>query len=85
VTDLLPRRPRRTTTLVERRSASGAVVAPGVRLNPTALALWELCDGETGVDEMVDAVAELFSLPSQQARSDVEAALGDMVALGVIR
>lgn len=83
--DLLPAYPRRTSLTVERRGPSGAVVDPGVRLNETALALYELCDGQTGVDEMVDAVAELFGLPPAQARLDVESALADMVAVGLIR
>lgn len=28
-------------------------------LNPPAMAIWEACDGETTVDEIVDAVSEL--------------------------
>lgn len=56
-----------------------------VALNPTALALWELCDGQTAVDEMVAAVTELFGLAPERARADVVTALADMVAVGVIR
>lgn len=90
MTDLLPRRPLRTSESPLERLPEGAVVAPGasdrpVALNPTALALWELCDGRTDVAEMVDAVCVLFEVEPEQARADVEAALADMVAVGVVR
>jgi hypothetical protein len=85
MTDELPTRPRRTTEAPEEQSTSGAVVAPGVALNPTALALWELCDGITSTDEMVAAVSELFALPVVRARRDVETALRQMLATGAIR
>ena len=55
-----------------------------VRLNPTAMALWELCDGNTAVDEMVVAVCDLFHVEAEQARADVEAALEDLRASGLI-
>ena len=85
MTDVLPSYPRRTTDRPSRRSARGAVIAPGVALNPTALALWELCDGRTAVSEIVAAVSDLFALEQERARADVEAALVDMVRAGVIR
>ena len=89
--DLLHAKPRRTVEIPTERGPEGAVVqppaatAPPVALNPTALALWELCDGQTAVEEMVAAVCTLFELDPVQARVDVEAALQDMMAAGVIR
>lgn len=65
----------------------GAVVrgpTAKVALNPTALALWELCDGMTDVDEMVSAVCRLFAVDREGARNDVECALADMQSAGVI-
>lgn len=89
MTDLMQACPRRTATAPAEKGADGAVVrppgAPPVALNPTALALWELCDGHTTVSEMVDAVASLFALDPTAARADVESALEDMLATGVIR
>ena len=90
MTDLLPARPRRTTDRPVERWVDGALVnadraEPPVALNPTALALWELCDGQTEVAEMVDAVCVLFALDAVRARHDVEAALTEMAAAGVIR
>ncbi len=87
--DLMRARPRRTVTAPAELLAEGAVVRPEdadpVALNPTALALWELCDGETAVAEMVSAVAVLFAIDPSAARVDVESALHDMLATGVIR
>ena len=89
MSDLMQTRPQRTVHEPVERSAQGAVVRPRadalVALNPTALALWELCDGQTEVAEMVGAVATLFALDPQTARTDVESALADMRATGVIR
>ena len=88
MTDPVPRRPRRVSDLPVERGPQGAVVVPAgapVALNPTALALWELCDGQTDVAEMVDAVCVLFEVEPTRARTEVEAALADMVAVGVIR
>lgn len=69
------------------RLPEGAVVrgtAVEVVLNPTALALWELCDGTTDVEEMVSAVCRLFAVDRERARHDVECALSDMQSAGVI-
>ncbi|QBR91200.1 PqqD family protein [Nocardioides euryhalodurans] len=90
MTDLLPVRPHRTTESPVVRSGDSVVLtpdiaAPPVVLNQTALALWELCDGSTTVTEMVDAVSALFALEPARARADVENALRDMLATGVIR
>jgi len=92
VTDLLPVRPIRTSAQPVERWREGAVVVPGppnppqaLALNPTALALWELCDGRTTVDEMVDAVCVLFEVAPDRARADVETAMREMVSAGVIR
>ena len=60
-------------------------LAGPVALNPTAVALWELCDGATEVAEMVEAICILFAVDPAQAQADVESALSDMAAAGVIR
>lgn len=90
MTDVVPRRPRRTTDRPVGRWDEGAVVRPTgsttpVALNPTAWALWEICDGRTDVDEMVLAICTLFAVEEEQARADVETALQEMLSLGVIR
>jgi hypothetical protein len=92
MTDAVPLRPVRTSTQPVERWPEGALVVPGtpdapvaLALNPTALALWELCDGQTAVAEMVDAVCVLFEVEPARARTDVETALAEMVEAGVIR
>lgn len=44
-------------------------------LNGMALALWELCDGETTVAEMVAAACTLFDGDEKAVRRDIERAL----------
>ena len=53
-------------------------------LNPTARALWELCDGTTEPSEMVVAVCELFSVSYEVAASDVAAALEALTQAGLV-
>jgi hypothetical protein len=40
-------------------------------LDPLGRALWELCDGNTSVDEMVAAVCEVFDVDEEAAGRDV--------------
>jgi hypothetical protein len=44
-------------------------------LNETASALWELCDGETGSDEMVSAICLLFDADQTVIANDVHRTL----------
>ena len=89
MTDLLQARPVRAVGVPVEKGPEGAVLSPAasppVVMNPTALALWELCDGQTAVSEMVGAVSRLFGLDVDTARTDVESALEDMLATGLIR
>lgn len=41
------------------------------RLNPSALALWELCDGETTAEEMAEAVSVLTGSDHQAVLKQV--------------
>lgn len=47
-------------------------------LNPTAYAIWLLCDGETTAEEMAAAVTELTGLDPEQAMSEVTATLAEL-------
>ena len=49
-------------------------------LNGTALALWELCDGETTVTEMVAAACALFDGDEQTVRLDIEQTLAQFTS-----
>jgi PqqD family protein of HPr-rel-A system len=53
-----------------------AVYNPGTGdvylLNETALAIWDLCDGETSPEEMMSAICDVTSLPTEVVAEDVE-------------
>ncbi|MGH2554735.1 MAG: HPr-rel-A system PqqD family peptide chaperone [Actinomycetota bacterium] len=53
-----------------------AVYNPGTGdvylLNETALAIWDLCDGETKPEEMMSAICEVTGLPPEVVAEDVE-------------
>lgn len=54
------------------------------RLNPSALAIWELCDGETDRDEIVDALVELTGRTPIEVADEVDATLLKLGDLGLI-
>ena len=81
--------PRRAdVTLVHRGDELVEVVVEpsheAFRLNDTAFALWELCDGATTVQEMTEAVGVLFAGSDEQLGRDVRAALEHLLAAGLI-
>lgn len=83
-------RPLRTSRTAVRESEDGVIVQRTdtpveVALNPTAYALWELCDGDTTVAEMVAAVCDLFAVTREQAERDVAEGINQMRATGLIR
>ena len=53
-------------------------------LNATALAIWELCDGETRVGEMVEAICGLSGLPRDVVQEDVERILKEFEQAGIV-
>ena len=53
-------------------------------LNPTAQALWELCDGSTSVEEMIDAILLLFAADRGVVRDDVTRALSQLTDVGLL-
>ena len=55
-----------------------------IRLNPTARAIWELCDGETEVGEVVDALVELTGRLPAEVSVEVEATLESLRSLGLV-
>jgi hypothetical protein len=54
-------------------------------LNPTARAVWELCDGTTTVDELIDAIRQVFSVEREVALADVTAVVDRLEAAGLVR
>lgn len=88
-TDWSDVRPRRLgQAWVQREGDRTAVFNPdtGVLhlLNPSALAIWELCDGETTASEMAEAIDEVTGLGAETAESDVVAALSSLNDAGLV-
>ncbi|MGI8536728.1 MAG: PqqD family peptide modification chaperone [Mycobacteriales bacterium] len=83
-TPLLDAAPRHASGTTLREDADGAHWLSGPHttdeylLNPTAFALWELCDGETTGSEMVLAVYALFGAEMAQIRRDVTNVLSEL-------
>jgi hypothetical protein len=82
----LPRR-RDDVRLYDRELRSFLAV-PGRRvaheLNPTARAVWELCDGTTTIDELVDAIRQVFSVDRAVAIADVTTVVDQLEAAGLV-
>ena len=55
-----------------------------VVLDPTALALWELCDGDTSEREMVDAVLDLYHADAEVVAHDVHKTLERLTDEGLL-
>lgn len=53
-------------------------------LNDTARAIWDLCDGETTLDEMVIAICQLSGLHPDVVTEDVRRILEEFEGLGIL-
>jgi hypothetical protein len=53
-------------------------------LNPVALFIWNLCDGENTVGRILDGIVEGFDVDRDVAQRDLEAFLGQLQAEGLI-
>jgi hypothetical protein len=54
-------------------------------LNPMARAIWELCDGTTTIEEMTDAICQVFDVTRPTATEDVAMVLDGLTAAGLVR
>jgi Coenzyme PQQ synthesis protein D (PqqD) len=57
----------------------------GFNLNPSAFAIWNLCDGATTLQEMAEAIGELTSTTVDAALDDVAAAIEEFHRIGLVR
>ncbi len=53
-------------------------------LNASALALWELCDGETTAPEMAEALSELTGAPTETSYEEVVETLELLLEHGLV-
>lgn len=63
------------------QSAEGSTVC---EVNETALALWQLCDGSTTPEEMIDGVCTLFPDVHGSVVDDVDRALRELTQAGLL-
>jgi hypothetical protein len=82
----LPR--RRHDVRLHDKELRSYLVAPDQQvaheLNPTARAVWELCDGTTTVDELADAICRVFQVPREQALADVQVVVQQLGDAGLV-
>lgn len=84
-TDTLPRRRDDVTvSIADDRTVLHAADGSTHVLNPTAHALWVLCDGATSPTEIAAAVCEVFDVDPRDAVADVLRALDTLVADGLV-
>ena len=55
-----------------------------VQLNPTALAIWQACDGVTTLDEITGALVVLTGLDADALRVDVDATIEMLTERGLL-
>ena len=55
-----------------------------VSLNYSAAAVWELCDGQTSVAGISQALGQALGRPGQELLAEVEAVVGQLVELGLV-
>lgn len=72
-------RKSRTDTLAYHPGTGGAHL-----LNETALAIWDLCDGETRPQEMVEAICQLCGMHPDVVREDVARILSEFEDAGLV-
>lgn len=53
-------------------------------LNDTALAIWDLCDGETDPEEMISAICDLSGMPAEVVTEDVQRILMEFDVAGLL-
>lgn len=79
---------RKGEAWVQREGDKTAVFNPETGLlhvlNPSALAIWELCDGETSPHEMGAAISEITGLGEEVTVGDVEMTLRSLAEAGLI-
>jgi len=86
---VLNRRPlRRSDVWVRQARQENAIYDPRGEsvhlLNETALAIWQLCDGQTMVEEMVRAICDLTGMHRDVVTEDVDRILTDFGTAGLI-
>ena len=54
-------------------------------LNATALLVWQCCDGEHEVEDIISKVRTRYNVPPEAVRQDIQNLLNKFQALGLIQ
>lgn len=89
MTSAEPRLPCRTNGVVLDRSEGESILRDGTggklcAANDTAVALWELCDGRTTVDEIVVAIRQIWRVDAATVTADLTRGLAELAEVGAI-
>jgi hypothetical protein len=82
-------RPKRKETLVTEEVNDDFLVADFREstmhvLNPTAAAVFEMCDGQRSISEIAAILAEYFRMPAEAVGQDVLKIVGEFQKLGFL-
>ena len=80
--------PRQVTETSAEVSPTGAIVRKQgdptqFELNASAFAIWNLCDGQTTVTEMAEAIGELTGAPVDETLAEVGRTIEEFYLLGI--
>jgi hypothetical protein len=54
-------------------------------LNKTAAYIWEMCDGNCGIDEIAIKLCERYDVSLEEARADIKEIIEDLTKAGIIK
>lgn len=79
----------RNPAMLERRAGAEIVVMDPTSgefhlLNAGAMAIWEMCDGRTTPDEMVEAICDFSNSPRSEVATHVERTLAEFDSKGML-
>ena len=54
-------------------------------LNKTAAYIWELCDGNRGIDEITASLCERYDVSPEEARADTRETIENLTKAGILK
>ena len=80
--------PRQVGEMLAEVSPSGAILrkegdSTQFELNASAFAIWNLCDGQTTLTEMAEAIGELTGAPVDETLTEVSRTIEEFYSLGI--